>query len=160
GQREEGAALLALANGLAGRAWKAGRLVASRWWPQPRPFNDWQAFVRGAGLLPAQEVPAAVDAPLAAKRWGTRPAARSQGLERLGEFDRWLPQAAFVIALAVAGLLSLQVGNIPRSQYGIWRVARASAALGAPLPRLPAAPAHADRGLAARRQFRAPTGPQ
>src|SRR5690606_694221 len=84
GQREDGAELLAMANGVEGRAWKAGRLVASRWWPQPPPFNDWQAFVRGAGLLPAQEVPAAVDAPLAAKRWGTRPAARSQGLERLG----------------------------------------------------------------------------
>ena len=153
GQREDGAELLAMANGVEGRAWKAGRLVASRWWPQPPPFNDWQAFVRGAGLLPAQEVPAAVDAPLAAKRWGTRPAARSQGLERLGEFDRWLPQAAFVIALAVVGVLSLQVGNIVRSQYESWRVARDAEALDAPLQRILAARENADRDLAASRQL-------
>ena len=119
-----------------------------------------QAFVRGAGLLPAQEVSAAVDAPLAAKRWGTRPAARSQGLERLGEFDRWLPQAAFVIALAVVGVLSLQVGNIVRSQYESWRVARDAEALDAPLQRILAARENADRDLAASRQLLQLRGPQ
>jgi hypothetical protein len=62
GGRLSGARLLAGLEGYEGQAWRAGGLVASRWWPEPPQAEEWRRFERAAGLPPelqSAEPPAA-----------------------------------------------------------------------------------------------------
>lgn len=56
--REDGEQLVAMDEGVEGRVWREGLLVASRWWPQAPDLREWNAFRRGAGLAVAGGVPA------------------------------------------------------------------------------------------------------
>lgn len=56
--QEHGAQLIALDQGYEGRVWRAHVLSGSQWWPQLPELAQWNVFLRGAGLAPAQALPA------------------------------------------------------------------------------------------------------
>lgn len=155
GVREDGHELLALANGVEGRLWKQGDLVANRWWPVAPDADAWRAFLRSAGIATTATDPATTPAPMAApigaQRWSA--GARRPGKQLpLSGLAAYAPQAAVAAGLALLLLYSFQVGNIIRSQIDVWRARAASQDLDASLERILAARESADRDLAAVRQ--------
>ena len=77
-RRDDTVELLALATqpangeppfdaGFEARAWREGRLEASRWWPTRPDPKSWQEFLRGAGLDADAAVPDPEPAPLLAR---------------------------------------------------------------------------------------------
>lgn len=46
---EEGTRLVQCHEGVEGQIWKAGQLIASRWWTEAPPEAEWILFLRGAG---------------------------------------------------------------------------------------------------------------
>lgn len=60
----EGDTAAAPSQGFEARAWRQGRLVATRYWHVLPPQTVWQAFLRGAGLAPDDGVLEPVPAPL------------------------------------------------------------------------------------------------
>lgn len=110
GQPEpEGVRLLALDEGVEGRVWRDGVLVASQWWPDTPPRDEWEAFLRGAGLPPAGDVPVPVEAPLQDAPWSRQ---RAVALNDFARHRRALAlaavaAAAFAIAMPLAASLRL-----------------------------------------------------
>lgn len=109
----EGSELIALDEGVEGRAWREGVLIASRWWAQAPDLGEWNLFRRGAGLAPVSQLPA-VQVPMALQPWqqGGR-ASLSELLGRhralVGNFVLALLVAAF--AFPLAGALRLLVAK-------------------------------------------------
>lgn len=77
GVREDGVELLAVDAGYEGRAWNAGVLVASTWWPALPSSADWIVFLRGAGRAAMPEPPAPVEAHRLPAPWSAGAAART-----------------------------------------------------------------------------------
>lgn len=72
---EAGAELVRMDEGFEGRAWSAGALVASTWWPAMPSLADWNLFARGAGLGAVAAVPGPLDGDLREAPWSAGPAA-------------------------------------------------------------------------------------
>lgn len=109
----EGSELIALDEGVEGRVWRDGLLVASRWWAQTPELDAWNLFRRGAGLAPVPELPP-VQVPAALLPW--QQARRASWSELLGRHRALV--ANLVLALLVAafafpsaGALRLLVAN-------------------------------------------------
>lgn len=102
----EGATLRRCSEGCEGQVWRAGRLVASRWWPQTPEPAAWLNFQRGAGLessRQATEPPNLPETPV----WAPRPWAPAQRLSELLERDRLYLHGALALALLLMLLPTL-----------------------------------------------------
>ena len=114
---DTGEELVALEEGVEGRAWRDGVLASSRWWPQSPDLPEWNDFRRGAGLPPVPVLPAADARPLAERAWTAR---RAEGLgETFGRYRDYLAMAAVGVAAAV--LAALLVGVLAL-KVSIWQV--------------------------------------
>jgi len=134
--REEGTELLQLAEGFEARAWKAGHLQASRWWPELPTAGQWRDFLRGAGQAGAagHAVPEPVAGPLAATSW-SRASSSAEKLQLSG-LDQYLPKVMLALAALFLLLVGGQIGGIARAQLDIWRAQSAANDLDAPLKRI------------------------
>lgn len=145
---EDGVELFQLAEGVEARAWKAGQLHASRWWPQlPAPAH-WGDFLRGTGhALPrADVVPEPMAVELAASPWTRQPT--STGALQLSGLDQYLPKAIFAAAVVLLLAAGAELGSGARAQIDIWRAQSAVNRLDAPLKRILAARDAADEASA------------
>jgi hypothetical protein len=134
----------AFVAGLEARAWRGGRLEASRWWPQQPDALTWQAFARGAGLDASQPAPEPVPAPL-----------RSQPLNDSGQraglshqLDSQRPMIAAAVATIVLALLAWQGASAARVAWRAHSVERQIDQLSASMEKIIAAREKADAARA------------
>lgn len=135
--------LLGLKEGVEGRVWKQGRLVASRWWPAPPELSAWSNFLRGAGV--AQDANTGVPEPetgtIAMAQWST--SRTSQGL-LLPEVGAYLPRLLLASALIMMLVFGWEIGSIVRAQTDAWRARAAAQDMDDALRRILEARSHAD----------------
>jgi hypothetical protein len=117
--QREGEELVAMDAGCEGRVWRAGMLVATRWWSQPPMLGDWNEFRRGAGLQPAMQVPEPLPFPLAERPWSA-PQLRGFG-EVVGQQRRLLLVLATGLGAAAVGALLVACIAL---KVSIWQVDR------------------------------------
>lgn len=93
--------------GVEARAWRQGRLQASRWWPHLPDANAWQTFARGAGLDVSQLPPT----PIATRLRDHPLSASSQHSAIIGQLSTQLPLVAAVVGtLLLASMVWLGAG--------------------------------------------------
>ena len=109
-------------HGVEARAWRDGRLVATRFWPTPPPLAAWQAFARGAGLDSGAGPNAATAAPLRAT---------SLAQDRIGTASALTGQLAGqwrMIASTVGGLVLVallwQAAGVARAAWEVRAIQR------------------------------------
>lgn len=113
----EGEELLILDEGIEGRAWRNGLMVASRWWPALPVLPDWNEFRRGAGLVPSASLPEPVEHRIAEQTWAAR---RAEGLEEaFGRYRNYVLMAGVGIAAMVTSALLVGVLAL---KISIWQV--------------------------------------
>ena len=134
--REDGVELLQLAEGFEGRAWKAGHLLASRWWPVQPDAGQWRDFLRGSGQIasPMIAMPEPLLGPLTATSW-SRAASNKEKLQLSG-LDQYLPKVALVACAVFLLTIGGQLGSVARAQLDIWQAQSAATDLDAPLKRI------------------------
>lgn len=134
--RDNGVELLRLDAGFEARAWKNGRLYASRWWPEAPSHEQWRQLLRGAGIQspPVIEVPEPIAAESLMSPWSRKPMGVS-ALQFSG-IDQHLPRLVYGAALICLLGVGLELGAIARARVEIWQAAAASARLDAPLQRI------------------------
>lgn len=66
----EGGYLLACLEGVEGQIWRAGKLVASRWWADVPNVREWSQFLRAHSLAAVNAVPTPEATELLAQAWG------------------------------------------------------------------------------------------
>ncbi|MCG5500812.1 hypothetical protein [Ectothiorhodospira lacustris] len=95
--RQEGVSCQPCEIGMEGRVWRHGRVVGSRWWPQPPGPDEWLNFQRSVGLPAPLQHP---DLPTgnAPTRLGP-PWAEARRLSHLLERPRLLLHAALALGL-------------------------------------------------------------
>ena len=102
-QREDGVDALAYADGFGARAWRQGKLIADRWWPEEPDGTTWSRFLRGAGLGSDTEVPSVQTLVIQRTAWDSQQAGPASGV--LGQFSLrdWLmlPLLAFCMVVGV-----------------------------------------------------------
>lgn len=147
--RSEGEELLGLSNGVEGRIWKQGALIASRWWPTLPPCVQWQGFLRSAGVPVTSDhaPPEVVDAPIMHQRWSPGSGGRTGAT--LTQMDQYLPKLTLAMGFTFVLVASVQVGSILRSAMDIWQARRAAQDLDDPLKRILDARSKADGNLTA-----------
>ena len=139
---DDGAELLALEDGFEGRAWKQGRLVADRWWADVPAQDEWDGFLRGAGLSPAQ-IPGTVKAPVAETPW----AQKRQGPRLvLDDADTWLRRGGIAVAALGCLALGFESGAGLRGMTDVRATEDALQRLDQPLTRILDARAKAEQG--------------
>ncbi|WP_449447186.1 hypothetical protein [Thermomonas brevis] len=145
---DHGVELLSLAEGMEARAWKAGKLHASRWWAHPPTPAQWRDFLRGTGhaLQDSEAVPEPVATELAASPWTRQPS--NAGALQLSGLDQYLPKAALAAAALLLLTAGAELGSGVRAQIDIWRARSAADRLDAPLKRILAARDAADEASA------------
>lgn len=144
---DDEAQLLALDEGVEGRIWSSGQLVASRWWPTAPSDEVWRTFLRSVGSASRQPTPNTLDAPLSAQQWSQQRTSQ-RGMPALSQLDAYLPRVALACTLLFATAVMLQVGIIVRSHVDVWRARSAASDLDESLKRILAARESADRNLA------------
>lgn len=139
---ESGAELLALTAGFEGRAWKQGRLVASRWWPEIPSAEAWRTFERGASLPPTGSVPEPLSTQIAARPW---PAMKADaGSFNLSALHQLAPRATLAIGAFATVMAGYEVGAIGRSLWTMQQAKAEAEALDEPLKRILTAREQAD----------------
>lgn len=135
--------LLALKEGVEGRVWKQGRLVASRWWPASPELSSWSSFLRGAGIAldAGTGVPEPETSAIATAQWST--SRTKQGL-LLPEVGPYLPRLLLASALTMVLVFGWEVGSIVRAQTDTWRARAAAEDMDDALRRILEARSHAD----------------
>lgn len=111
----DGVALQRCSEGVEGQVWRAGQLVASRWWPQPPDVAAWLNFQRSAGVDAAGQRSELPDLP-AEPAWLEAPWAPVLTLSAMLERDRLRLHA---LAAAVLTLLLLPTLWLGRQGYGV-----------------------------------------
>ena len=134
--RENDVELLHLAEGFETRAWKANRLLASRWWPEQPSAEQWLDFLRGAGMpaCSVANIPEAVASEPAASSWG-RAASGVEALQLFG-LNQYLPKVTLALVALFLLVIGGQLGSIARAQLDIWRAQADATDLDAPLKRI------------------------
>lgn len=117
GIHDEAVELFALHVGVEGRLWRRRRLVASRWWPQSPTPVEWQAFLRGAGVVGSEEVPSAATITLAERPWSESGRGHSAARLQLTGLDQYLPRFIRGCTLAALLLFSWQIGSAARAAF-------------------------------------------
>ena len=138
---EDGAQLLALAQGFEGRVWRRGGLVADRWWAQYPTEAEWATFLRGAGL-PVASPPEATDAPIGDTPWVQQRRGARLALDDAGAWIRHGAIAAGALACLAVGFES---GAGLRGLTDVVSTERTRQQLDAPLTRILEARAEAER---------------
>ena len=141
---DDQAELLALEDGCEGRLWKQSRLLASRWWPQPPDHQQWQGFLRGAGMPYDSDAPppVAAAAPIQVRHWSGQATGRT-GLALSG-LETHLPRLLLGLGLATVLVFTWQIGSIARAGFDAWRAQAAAQDLDESLTRIMAARDRAD----------------
>ena len=111
----DAAVLIAMDEGFEGRAWRHNLLVASVWWPESPTLAQWNAFLRGAGRMSVDALPALEPSGVADTPWHLLQGASIQ--------DMWGRHR--VLALQIAAALVLAALCYPLA--GIARLAFAQA---------------------------------
>lgn len=146
--RTSGAELIQLEEGVEGRAWREGSLIASRWWQDTPSPSEWREFLRGAGSQSHDAgVPGAEPADLSTRPWGTRSRRLDTGL-RLSDANDYFAGIAATLGLAFALVASLQLGMIARNALDASRAENAVSELDDELARILAARDATDRNMA------------
>lgn len=137
GPHDDEAVLITLGNGLEGRIWRQGHLLASKWWAQTPTLVQWQDFLRsnGDGHAHAATLPPPVSAVALPEQAWNRRATAVDSLQLPG-LDQYLPKAALAAGLLALALIGGQLGAITRAQIDIWRAQSAASSLDAPLKRI------------------------
>ena len=123
---EHGVVLQACSLGVEGQFWRAGRLVASRWWPETPDTAAWLNFQRSAGVPPQAQLPQPPhidgDAP---------PAGLDEPWVPVATLSSMLERARLHWHLAAAVLLAALLLPTLWLAHAHWRVARDIEALAA-----------------------------
>lgn len=143
---EDGVQLLLLAQGMEGRAWKNGRIVASRWWPAQPPLGEWQGFLRGAGLPSIGAPPSAVATQIAEHGWASAQANAPR--LNFASFDAAIPRLLLGTAFVAAMVMCFEFGAIARGLYETYQAKEGAASLDEPLKRILAAREQVDQNQA------------
>lgn len=133
--QSEAVELLQLADCVEARIWRAGKLTASRWWPETPTAPSWAEFLQGVGQTShTGPVPVPVTSPLAHSPWNRKasPAVTLQGMA-LGQY---LPRIAMAVSVAFLLGVGAEVGRIVRYQTEAWQASSATTRLDAPLQRI------------------------
>jgi hypothetical protein len=96
--------------GFEARAWRDGRLEASRWWPAIPDSRAWQEFLRGAGLDADGDVPEPQPAPILARPLD----AAGNRVAFAGRVGARPEQVALAVAIVAAAVLSWQGASAAR----------------------------------------------
>ena len=144
GALHEGAALVAMDEGVEGRVWVTDMLIASTWWPTAPALGEWNLFLRGAGQPAQSRVPMVEPAPLSDQPW-SRPQRRGLGESVLRHRTAWRAAVVGIAALLVAGPLA----SAARLHLQAVQVERRIAGQGEGLQRILAAREGAERDAAA-----------
>jgi len=141
----DAAELLALAEGVEARVWRANQLYASRWWPQPPSGEHWHDFMRGVGQTsaPMTEAPAPIPAAPVQTPWGKR--ALDADALHLSGLEQYLPRAALAAGCLLLLVAGIQLGEIARARLAVHRAQTAANDLDAPLARILDARQNADQ---------------
>lgn len=110
-------------RGIEARVWRAGRLVANRWWADLPDDASWRAFTRGAGLDASLARPSATEAPLREHALQSRAGGPALGrnLADMREMGRW---AIVVAACSLALGLVWQLAGMARAAWELRAVDR------------------------------------
>lgn len=142
-----GGELLLLDEGVEGRVWRNGTLIADRWWKDVPSDLEWREFLRGAGWQAHDaEVPEPVPVELSSKPWGTRARRLNRGL-RLADADDYYMGTVATLGLAFVLVASLQLGMIARNWMDGSRAEKAISGLDDELARILAARNATDRNM-------------
>lgn len=135
--------LLALEHGFEGRAWKQGRLLASRWWAERPDEGQWREFARGAGFAASDPPPLPQAANISALSWsGSRSPATGQAPLSV---ESLAPKALAAVGLLFCLAASFQLGAIGRSMAQVQMVRREAEQFDEALKQILAAREQADR---------------
>lgn len=138
--------LLQMVHGVEARAWKHGRLLASRWWPEAPGDAEWKDFARGAGFAGDSTVQASLAAPIREQSWALAGSPRSgTSWSTLGTLA---PKATFMVALLFTAAASTELGAIARGYLQIYQASRAADSLDEPLKEILTAREQVDRDQA------------
>ena len=151
--RESGVELLECSDGVEARAWRAGALYASSWWPQSPDAAAWMAFCRGAGVAP-QPLPNVLSAP-----WRDQPWTLAHGhslRDSLTQYQRLAIPGAVALVLLVA---AWQAGALVHVQLSRMQLDREIAASSQKVSDILAARNRAEDDLAATKQLLALRAP-
>lgn len=110
--RAEGQELVALDEGFEGRVWRDGVLASARWWPQQPAAEEWNQFLRGAGMAPEAAVPEPNRYPLRERGWAApqmRGFADMVGNQRRLLLGMALAVGTGVLATLLAGVIALKL---------------------------------------------------
>lgn len=143
----DSAVLLGLDEGVEGRIWKHGRLVASRWWTSEPSEVDWRLFLRSAGMACDGDtaVPPMTRGQIANKSWGS--SASTPATLRLPGLEEHLPKLAISVGGIFIFLSLAQMGAAVRARIDIWQARSASEELDTSLKRILSARERADADL-------------
>jgi len=100
----EGARLLACREGVEGQLWKAGNLLASRWWPTPPGAAEWANFMRGAGSQEAMPLPSMTEAQPSQVPWAAVETPQSLAERRRVRGHMLVAAVALLLALPTVWL--------------------------------------------------------
>ncbi|MDE2156357.1 MAG: hypothetical protein KGJ32_10755 [Xanthomonadaceae bacterium] len=145
--REDGVELIRCSDGIEARAWRAGALHASSWWPQAPDAATWMTFCRGVGV-PPQPLPAIQSPPWRDAPWTV--IQRASLRDMLAQYQRLAIPAAVALVLLMA---AWQAGALLHVQWGRMRLASEIAASSQKVSDILAARSRAEDDLAATRQL-------
>lgn len=105
------------------RIWRDGTLASTRWWPIAPPQEQWQGYVRGAGMSPQTPLPDPQpaqlhDIPLDAVRGSSAAGALTGQLAEQGRF------AAMAVGGLVTAALLWQAAGVARAAWEVGSVER------------------------------------
>ena len=133
-------------HGFEARAWRNGRLVATRFWPVPPPLAAWQVFARGAGLDPGAGPGTTTVAPLRSTSLAQDRISTASALT--GQLaGQWRMIALTVGGLALAALL-WQAAGVARAAWEVRAIQRRIDVITERLADIVAARERADAALA------------
>lgn len=127
--------MLQLHAGIEARIWRAGKLVASRWWPALPQDASWAEFMQGVGQTSHDgPPPPPTPAPLAHSPWN-RKASTAVAIQGMA-LGQYLPRLAMVAGVMFVLGVGIELGKIIRYQAEAWRADVAATRLDAPLQRI------------------------
>lgn len=151
--RESGVELIQCSDGVEARAWRAGALHASSWWPQAPDAATWMAFCRGVGV-PPQPLPAIQSPPWRDAPWTVIQQASLR--DTLSQYQRLAIPGTVALILLMA---AWQAGALLHVQWGRMRLASQIAASSQKVSDILAARSRAEDDLVATRRLLALRSP-
>jgi hypothetical protein len=119
--QNDGVMLVRCGEGVEGQVWRAGALVASRWWAAPPVEDEWRLFLHAGAATPeelASPLPSqAVDLPLLDKPWTSVHGINDSADAQVARLEKR--------ALAAGALVLLVgIGTVARQEWDVWQELR------------------------------------